>query len=123
MLIHLYGKIDEGSIKFDQIPSVGSYGRTDEYTTISVREVLLTFSKATSNFNGVLVSPMIDKSTENPRQQLYHFYQKEKGKYYHEKPTCPIAEMIYTYRFNFEDWSIESENTDAVSIYLLLEIN
>ena len=122
MLYHLRGNVTKAEIEFDLTPFYDA--EFSSSTTVAVREIHVTFTKAINNFTGLLRTTLVDKSPENLEQQIFFFYQKEKSKFYFEKPSCPLHYKVQAYNLRNTTWSIESEQQkEILSVYLLLEIN
>ena len=122
MLYHLRGNVSKKEIEFDLTPFYDvEFSRS---TTVAVREIHLSFMKAINNFTGLLKTTLVDKNPENLEQQIFFFYQKEKSKFYYEKPSCPLHYDVQAHNLRNTKWSIESEQEkEILSVYLLLEIN
>ena len=120
MLYHLRGNVNNNEIEFDLTSFYDvEFARC---TTVAVREVYLTFKRATNNFTGVLKTTLVDKCPENLEQQIFFLCQKEKSNFYFEKPSCPLYYDIQANNLRNTIWSIESEK-EISFVYLVLEIN
>ena len=120
MLYHLRGNVYNEEIAFDLTSFYDV--EFDKNTTVAVREIKVDFKKATNNFTGVLKTTLVDKSSENLEQQIFFFCQKEKSRFYFEKPSNPLHYDVQAYNLRNTTWSIESDN-EISFVYLVLEIN
>ena len=103
-------------LKFD-LPSITFKNNT----TVHVNEIGIISKEALSS--GVLITSLIDKSPQNPRQQLLRFHQQKKSKSLFYTPTSVQKYKIQCLHFENAEFILKfKENIAIEEVYVQLEI-
>ena len=106
----------EYNLKFD-LPSITFKNNT----TVHVNEIGITSKEALSS--GVLITSLIDKSPENPRQQLLRFHQPKKSMSLFYTPTSVQKYKIQCFHFENAEFILKlKENIIIEEVYVQLEV-
>ena len=106
----------EYNLKFD-LPSITFKNNT----TVHVNEIGIISKEALSS--GVLITSLIDKSPQNPRQQLLRFHQQKKSKSLFYTPTSVQKYKIQCLHFENAEFILKfKENIAIEEVYVQLEI-